>query len=70
VFVLEFLQGRNPQWVGIPFYARFDPDALWLSDLKPALGADAFFYQAEYNKLKKVDTLPGHTLTTENKQSA
>lgn len=70
VFVLEFLQGRNPHWVGIPFYARFDPDALWLSDLKPALGADAFFYQAEYDKLKKVDTLPGHTLTTENKQSA
>ncbi|MGW8315564.1 MAG: KamA family radical SAM protein [Bacteroidales bacterium] len=70
VFVLEFLQGRNPQWVGIPFFAKYDPQALWLNDLKPALGEDKFFYQAEYEKLKKVDTLPGPSLTTENKKSA
>jgi len=70
VFVLEFLQGRNPQWVGMPFFAKFDPKALWLNDLKPALGAPDFFYTAEYEKLKKVDTLPGPSLKTENKQSA
>lgn len=70
VFVLEFLQGRNPQWVGIPFFAKYDAEARWLNDLKPALGAREFFYKAEYEKLKKVDTLPGPSLKTENKQSA
>ena len=70
VFVLEFLQGRNPEWVGVPFYAKYNPEALWISDLAPAFGASEFFYQKEYNKLKKVDTLPGPSLKTENKQSA
>jgi KamA family protein len=70
VFVLEFLQGRNPDWVGIPFFAKYNPEALWLNDLVPAFGATEFFYQREYDKLKKVDKLPGPTLETENKQSA
>jgi KamA family protein len=70
VFVLEFLQGRNPDWVGIPFFARYNEDALWINDLSPAFGASEFFFQQEYNKLKKVDTLPGPTLKTDNKQSA
>jgi L-lysine 2,3-aminomutase len=70
VFVLEFLQGRNPAWVGTPFFAKYNPDALWIDDLSPAFGASEFFYQREYNKLKKVDTLPGPTIPAENKQSA
>lgn len=69
-FVLEFLQGRNPDWVGRPFFAKYDPDALWLNDLVPAFGDKAFFYEEEYRRLLKVDTLPGHTLQTENKQYA
>lgn len=70
VFVLEFLQGRNPDWVGIPFFAKHDPQALWLDDLVPAFGEKEFFYEKEYRKLLKVDTLPGHTLNTDNKQYA
>ena len=70
VFVLEFLQGRNPDWVGIPFFAKFDPEALWLDDLRPAFGEKEFFYEKEYKKLLKVDKLPGHTLNTDNKQYA
>jgi len=70
VFVLEFLQGRNPAWVGTPFFAQYNPDALWINDLSPAFGASEFFYQQEYDKLKKVDTLPGPTINAENKQSA
>lgn len=70
VFVLEFLQGRNPDWVGIPFFAKHDPQALWLDDLVPAFGEKEFFYEKEYRKLLKVDTLPGHTLNTEKKQYA
>lgn len=45
VFVLSFLQGRNPDWVGRPFFARFDPAATWLRQLKPAFGQSRFFYQ-------------------------
>ena len=70
VFVLEFLQGRNPDWIGIPFYARFDPEAQWLDDLVPAFGEEEFFYELEYDRLLKVDKLPGHILNTDNKQYA
>lgn len=52
VFVLNFLQGRNPDWVGRPFFARFDEHALWLSDLQPAFLEDNFFYEDEFNEMK------------------
>jgi len=70
VFALEFLQGRNPEWVGKPFFASYDPEALWLDELKPAFGASEFFYEKEYNKLLKVDKLPEHKLNTDNIQYA
>lgn len=70
VFTLEFLQGRNPAWVGRPFFASYDPEALWLDDLVPAFGEDEFFYESEYRRLLKVDSLPGPTLNSENRQYA
>ena len=48
VFVLRFIQGRNPKWVDIPFFASYDPKATWFSDLHPALGKDYFFFEHEY----------------------
>ena len=45
VFVLRFLQGRDPDWVGRPFFAQYDPEATWLDGLKPAFGADSFFFE-------------------------
>lgn len=48
VFVLRFIQGRNPQWVQKPFFAKYDEQATWLNHLKPAFGAKQFFYEAEY----------------------
>jgi KamA family protein len=36
VFALHMIQARNPAIVGKPFFARFDPNAIWLSDLEPA----------------------------------
>ncbi len=45
VFVLELIQARDPQWVGIPFLARFDPAATWLDQLRPAFGEEEFFYE-------------------------
>ncbi|MGQ8338440.1 KamA family radical SAM protein [Sunxiuqinia sp. A32] len=51
VFVLNFLQGRNPDWVGRPFFARYDPKAIWLDDLEPALGEEEFFFENSNLKL-------------------
>jgi KamA family protein len=48
VFVLSFLQGRNPDWVKRPFFARFDPRAAWIDDLLPAFDEDRFFFEEEY----------------------
>ena len=53
VFVLRFLQGRNPDWVGQPFFAKFDPQATWLHQLKPAFGDDRFFFEDEYDAMRR-----------------
>ncbi len=53
VFVLQMLQGRNPDWVAKPFFAKYDPEAYWLDDLKPAFG-EKFFYQEELGEMKEV----------------
>ena len=45
VFVCRFIQGRNPDWVQRPFFAQYDEDATWLSDLKPAFGEEKFFFE-------------------------
>jgi KamA family protein len=36
VFVLHLIQARQPELVGQPFFAHYDPSAKWLSDLRPA----------------------------------
>lgn len=45
VFALRFLQARDPAWVGRPFFARFDPEATWFDQLRPAFGAPRFFFE-------------------------
>ncbi len=47
VFCLQFLQGRNADWVRRPFFAKYDPEATWLSQLEPAFGAERFFFEDE-----------------------
>lgn len=47
VFVLQFLQARNPDWVGRPFFAKFDPTATWFDQLVPAEGEREFFFERE-----------------------
>jgi hypothetical protein len=44
VFVLRMIQARDPSLVGMPFFARFDPAATWLTDLVPVF-ADRFPYE-------------------------
>lgn len=45
-FVLDFLQARDPAWVRRPFFARCDPQATWLDDLRPAFGEERFFFES------------------------
>lgn len=58
VFTLRFIQGRNPNWVGRPFFARYDPDAIWLDELQPAFGEKQFFFEEEYPLHRKA--IPSH----------
>ena len=51
VFVLTLLQARNPEWVKRPFFAKYNENATWLTDLRPAFGKDKFFYQDELNQM-------------------
>lgn len=48
LFVLRFIQGRNENWVQQPFFARFNPEATWLSDLQPAFNQEKFFFEDDY----------------------
>jgi KamA family protein len=48
VFVLNFLQGRNPSWCKQPFFAQFDTQATWLDELRPAFGEKTFFYEQQH----------------------
>jgi L-lysine 2,3-aminomutase len=45
VFALHLIQGRDADLVGKPFYAEYDPEAVWLDELKPAF-ADRFPWQS------------------------
>ncbi len=51
LYVLNFLQGRNPDWVGKPFFAELDKNARWLDDLQPAFNEESFFYEDEYEEM-------------------
>ncbi|GAB4363457.1 MAG: KamA family radical SAM protein [Methylohalobius crimeensis] len=51
-FVLRFLQGRNPDWVQRPFFARYDDQATWLDQLRPAFGEDRFFFEPEFDAMQ------------------
>lgn len=47
VFVLRMLQGRNPDWVAKPFFAKYSEHAIWMDNLKPAFGEEKFFFEDE-----------------------
>jgi hypothetical protein len=54
VLALQFLQARNPDWVGRPFFAKYDASATWLDDLEPAFGESEFFFEEEQRQLDAV----------------
>lgn len=53
VFVLHFLQARNPEWMGRLFFAEYDESATWLNKLTPAFGADSFFFEEDFERMKQ-----------------
>jgi KamA family protein len=53
VFVLKFLQAREPAWVNKPFFAKYDPRATWLDDLVPAFGESEFFFERSMEDIKR-----------------
>ncbi len=58
VIVLSALQGRDPDWVGRPFYARYDEEAIWLDDLRPAFGEEKFFFEDELEQMYHDELAP------------
>ena len=45
-FVLKLIQARNASWVGRVFFARFDPRAAWIDQLRPPRGERDFFFES------------------------
>ena len=42
-----------------PFFARYDEEAIWLDDLEPAFGEEAFFFEGELAQLCEADLPSG-----------
>lgn len=59
VMVLRFIQGRDPDWIHRPFFARYDEQATWLSELKPAFG-DKFFFEEELERYYRENLRTAH----------
>lgn len=68
VLALTFLQGRDPDWVSRPFFARYDETAVWLDDLRPAFGEREFFFepglQAMFEQDRRQEATSDLVLTT------
>lgn len=61
VFVLRFIQGRNPDWIDRPFFAAFDATATWMDQLRPAFGEAEFFFEPELRAMKAAAGMDGDT---------
>jgi KamA family protein len=44
-FVLHYLQARDPELVGRPFFASFDAEATWFDQLTPVSDGDRHFFE-------------------------
>lgn len=52
LFVLKFIQARDPSWVNQIFFAKYDDQATWLDHLKPAF-EEEFFFEKPMRQLKE-----------------
>jgi len=44
LFVLKFVQAREPEWINRVFFALFDSQATWIDELQPAFEEHQFFF--------------------------
>ena len=58
-YVLKFIQAREPELVNKVFYAEYNPDASWITDLKPAFDTDRKFFKGQKHDLEFI--LPSHS---------
>jgi L-lysine 2,3-aminomutase len=63
VLVMRMMQGRNPDWIDVPFFAEYNEEAIWIDELRPAFGEEKFFF--EYTPL----ITPKHYVTIPNEIS-
>jgi len=49
VIVLQFIQGRNPNWVGRPFFVKYNTKATWFNELEPAFN-ERFWFEYDSSK--------------------
>jgi KamA family protein len=45
VFILSYLEARNPDWINRPFFARYCKEATWLDELEPVFDEDNFYFE-------------------------
>jgi hypothetical protein len=64
VFVLKFLQARDPAWVNRPFFAKYDSHATWLDELRPAFGEQEFFFESGLQEIKHTHRHPAAGVKT------
>lgn len=62
VFILTFIQSRNPKWSFKPFFAQYDENASWITDLKPAFGQSKFFYEDELHQIYTFKRMMAETI--------
>jgi hypothetical protein len=51
VIVLKFFQARDPAWLDQLFFAKWDAQASWLDELKPAFGEEKWFWEDGYKAI-------------------
>jgi len=59
VIVLKMIQGRDPEWANRVFFARFDPRATWLDQLKPAFDRREFLFERSLQGMAADEWQPG-----------
>ncbi|MBN1667367.1 MAG: hypothetical protein JW862_09765 [Anaerolineales bacterium] len=58
VIALEMIQARDPKWVGRPFFARYNPEAIWIDDLEPAFDQEHFFFEPQLKEMNRPQREP------------
>jgi KamA family protein len=70
VFALKFIQARETSWVNRIFFARFDSQAAWLSELEPVGGQTEFFFDRPIRLMEAGQWQPEWRLATDDEELA